>query len=270
MPSSASQPTKIPPTKTRQRLIALILLVVGLIFFLWYLPSQKAAESPSGLKTSSTAPVEIPAHSKEAGPAFEAISLSSSPIQDPNAPAESTDLASISLIPLGSTSSSPPLATSEPSPRHAGPLKIGLLNFDRIYREYHGTAAGEKVLDEKKEKARVEVDKRLVQFNRLRDEFNAQQKQGTTPTTKAEDLAQIRKDISDFSAERLADMAKQLEHMRTDIIAELQAIVTKIAIQDGYDLVLDKSGRSTTGIEILLISRVGIDFTDAVLVKANP
>ncbi len=270
MPSSASQPTKIPPTKARQKLLALILLVVGLIFSLWYFPSQKVAEFPSGLKTSSTAPIEIPAPSKEAGPAFDAISLSSSPIQDPNALAESTDLASISLIPVASTSSSPPLTPSQPSSRHAGPLKIGVLNFDRIYREYHGTAAGEKVLDQEKEKARVEVDKRLLQFNRLRDEFNAQLKLGTTPTTKVEDLVQVRKDILDFSAQRQADIAKQLERMRSAILAELQAIVTKVAVQDGYDLVLDKSGRSASGIEILQSSLVGIDFTDAVLARANP
>jgi Skp family chaperone for outer membrane proteins len=268
MPSSASQPP--PPTKARQKLLALILLVVGLIFSLWYFPSPKAAESPSGLKTSSTAPIEIPAPSKEAGPAFDAISLSSSPIQDPNGLAEPTDLASISLIPVASTSSSQPLTPSQPSSRHAGPLKIGLLHFDRIYREYRGTAAGDKVLDQEKEKARVEVDKRLLQFNLLRDEFNAQQKQGTTPTTKVEALEQVRKEIVDFSAKRQADIEKQREQMRTDILTELKAIVTKIAMQDGYDLVFDKSGRYANGIEILLYSRVGIDFTDAVLAKANP
>lgn len=165
----------------------------------------------------------------------------------------------------------------------AAPTKIGIVDMDRIYREYHKTKSNEAILETDKADAKQEVDKRLKKFETLRTAFTALQKtindtqQGATVRQKAEKEAQeklaelesLRRDINEFAKRRQAQIADKLTRMRKEILADLHTFVSDRSKASGYDLVFDKSGHSTSGIEILLFSKDAIDFTNDLLKEVN-
>jgi outer membrane protein len=165
----------------------------------------------------------------------------------------------------------------------AAPTKIGIIDMDRIYREYHKTKSNEAELEKVKAEAKAEVDKRLKKFESIRTDFMERQKTMSNTQLaagvrqKAEKEAQgmaaeletLRRDINEFARRRQAQIADQLSRMRKDILADLHTFVADKSKTSGYDLVFDKSGVSTSGIEILLFSKDAIDFTDDLLKDVN-
>lgn len=166
---------------------------------------------------------------------------------------------------------------------HAAPTKIGIVDMDRIYREYYKTRNNEAELEKDKAAAKVEVDKRLEKFNALRKDFEGKQKAladasaAASARQKAEKEAQslaaelqtLQRDIQEFANIRQKQIADKLKRMRTDILEDLHKFVAGQSGGSGYDLVFDKSGVSTTGVEVLLFSKDAIDFTDDLLKVVN-
>ena len=165
----------------------------------------------------------------------------------------------------------------------AAPTKIGIVDMDRIYRDYHKTKSNEAELEKDKAAAKEEVDKRLKKFESLRTVFMEKQKtmsdnqQSAGARQKAEKEAQemvaelesLRRDIQEFAKRRQAQIADKLNRMRKDILADLHTYVADKSKASGYDLVFDKSGKSTSGIEVLLFSKDAIDFTNDLLKDVN-
>ncbi len=165
----------------------------------------------------------------------------------------------------------------------AATTKIGIVDMDRIYREYYKTQTNEAELDKDKAAAKEEVDKRLKKFESLRTEFtNKQKKLGDNslpPATRQKaqkeaegmvaELESLRRDINEFAQRRQAQIADKLNRMRKDILADLHTFVAERSKEGGYDLVFDKSGRSSSNIEILLFSKDAIDFTNDLLKQVN-
>jgi outer membrane protein len=165
----------------------------------------------------------------------------------------------------------------------AATTKIGIVDMDRIYREYYKTQTNEAELDKDKAAAKEEVDKRLKKFESLRTEFTNKQKKlsdnSLPPATRQKaqkeaegmvaELESLRRDINEFAQRRQAQIADKLNRMRKDILADLHAFVAERSKEGGYDLVFDKSGRSSSNIEILLFSKDAIDFTNDLLKQVN-
>jgi outer membrane protein len=165
----------------------------------------------------------------------------------------------------------------------AATTKIGIVDMDRIYREYYKTLTNEAELNIDKAAAKEEVDKRLKKFESLRTEFTNKQKKlsdtSLPPAARQKaqkeaegmvaELESLRRDINDFAQRRQAQIADKLNRMRKDILADLHTFVAERSKEGGYDLVFDKSGRSSSNIEILLFSKDAIDFTNDLLKQVN-
>lgn len=166
---------------------------------------------------------------------------------------------------------------------HAATTKIGIVDMDRIYREYYKTLSNEADLDKDKSAAKEEVDKRLLKFNSLREDFDKLRKKlGDTSISaplkaktqgEAEnmlkELESLKRDINEFAQRRQEQIKDKLIRMRKDILEDLHKFVADKSKESGYDLVFDRSGRSTSGIEILLFSKDAIDFTNDLLKDVN-
>ena len=165
----------------------------------------------------------------------------------------------------------------------AASTSIGIVDMDRIYREYHKTQSNEAELNKVKAEAKEEVDKRLKKFESLRGEFTDKQKKLADNSLNAaarqkaqkeaegmvQELESLRRDINEFAQRRQAQIADQLNRMRKDILEDLHKFVAEKSKAGGYDLVFDKSGRSSSGIEILLFSKDAIDITNDLLKEVN-
>lgn len=166
---------------------------------------------------------------------------------------------------------------------HAEPTKIGVVNMERIYKDYSKTQANEAELEKDKAAARTEVEKRLKKFETIQKaamelqatvnntQLNAGQRQRAEKEfgEKKAELLSLQKDIEDFAKKRQAMIADKLRRMRTEILADLHQFVEAKSKQLKYDLVFDRSGVSTSGIEIMLFSKDAKDFTNDLLKIVN-
>ena len=57
--------------------------------------------------------------------------------------------------------------------------------------------------------------------------------------------------------------------MRAGIVDEIRKLVDEKVKNDQYDLVLDKSGMSANGVEIVLYSKDSADFSDDIIKALN-
>ena len=165
----------------------------------------------------------------------------------------------------------------------AAPTKIGIVDMSRIYRDYHKTLTNETELEKDKAAAKEEVDKRTKKYSTLISELDAKkkkladtslppavrQKEIKEAEAKVAEVESLRRDINEFAQRRQAQIADKLNRMRKDILDDLHKFVAEKSKISGYDLVFDKSGRSTSGIEILLFSKDAIDFTNDLLKEVN-
>ncbi len=165
----------------------------------------------------------------------------------------------------------------------AAPTKIGIVDMSRIYKDYHKTLTNEAELEKDKAAAKEEVDKRTKKYSALLSELEAKKRKLSDPSlsptvrqkemkegeAKIAELESLRRDINEFAQRRQAQIGDKLSRMRKDILDDLHKFVAEQSKAGGYDLVFDKSGRSTSGIEILLFSKDAIDFTNDLLKEVN-
>ena len=165
----------------------------------------------------------------------------------------------------------------------AAPLKIGIVDMNRIYLDYNKTRTNEGEIEKDKADAKKEVEKRMKKYEQLRGEYeekkkvaantqlpkNVRQKAEAELASKAAEIEALGREIQEFARRRQAAIADKLNRMRKDIIGDLHKFVADKSKSDNYDLVFDKSGRSPSGVEVLLFSKDAIDFTDDLLKDVN-
>lgn len=165
----------------------------------------------------------------------------------------------------------------------AAPLKVGIVDMNRIYLDYNKTRTNEGEIEKDKAEAKKEVEKRMKKFEQLRGEYeekkkvaantalakNTRQKAEAELASKQAEIEALGREIQEFARRRQAAIADKLNRMRKEIIGDLHKVVADVSKTQNYDLVFDKSGRSPSGVEVLLFSKDAIDFTDDLLKEVN-
>jgi Skp family chaperone for outer membrane proteins len=92
-------------------------------------------------------------------------------------------------------------------------------------------------------------------------------------TKKREDkIQQVRSletEINEFKNSREKQLQEQAVRMRNQIVEEIMKVVNDKVKSDHYDLVLDKSGQSLNGVQIVLHSEDSMEFSDDIVVALN-
>jgi len=183
----------------------------------------------------------------------------------------------IALLPLFAA---PMFALSSAS---AQELKIGIVDMARVFGEYHQTKEAEKELEGRKEGARKEVSGQETKLRALLEELDGFRKMLSDPglgaevrasrKKKAEAVADeatvLRDDLLKFARRREAQLLEMFNRKRESILEDLQAAVTKKSTIGGYDLVFDKSARSTRDVPFLLYSKDARDFSAELIEELN-
>jgi Skp family chaperone for outer membrane proteins len=165
----------------------------------------------------------------------------------------------------------------------AAPLRIGIVDMDKVYREYNKTKANEEELEKDKASARSEIEKRVSKLTSLNEEGKkmvssakaltegspAHKKAIEELNSKQAELVSLQRDTMEFQEKRRRMILDKLKRFRDDIMIDLHAHVEKVAASEKYDLVFDKTGISSSGVEVLIFSKDAIDFTDIVLKGLN-
>ncbi len=163
------------------------------------------------------------------------------------------------------------------------PLKIAVIDMNRVFQEYNKTKINEAKL-KKQAEIYKEYSTQLAQsLNKLRQEFiklrddsqnmvytaaerenrrlNAQEKYRQTAAKEAE--------LREYNRERQKQLRDEYEKLRSSILQDISNVVTEKCLAEGYGLVLDKSGRTLNNIPFVVYSSKMLDITDSVIKTLN-
>jgi outer membrane protein len=169
------------------------------------------------------------------------------------------------------------------TPALAQEMKIGIVDMGRVFSEYHKTKEAEKRVNEDKSAAKKELDERAARYRELMQKWTDKQKmigdkllndelrrQATSEATElSSEIKSLERDMEEFRSRRERQLQEQVTRMRKGLLDEIKNRVMDQAKRDNYDMVFDKSGKSPIGINFLLYSQKGIDFTDDMLKELN-
>jgi Skp family chaperone for outer membrane proteins len=161
----------------------------------------------------------------------------------------------------------------------AGPPRVALVRVSDVHKQLYETVKANE--DYKTKLAEIDRDPRWESFLALNADLTARRKVLETSSTtldaatrerlqrefliKSQEAKSLRDDFESFRAERrrelTAEMVAGIKHRLGIIRAEAE----KLARQDGYDLVLDSSGNSNTGMPLLLYAKNPADITERLM-----
>jgi outer membrane protein len=164
-----------------------------------------------------------------------------------------------------------------------GTLKVGTVDMNRAFKEYNKTKDSEKKINEAKDAAKKEYDDRAENYKKALDEINKLNQQLDSPalsqdkkTSMAKDrddkianIKNMEREINEFRQTRERQLQEQAMRMRESIIKEITDVIMERVKTSGYDLVFDKSGPSMNGVNVLLHSKDGMDFTTDIITALN-
>ena len=163
------------------------------------------------------------------------------------------------------------------------PLKIAVIDMNRVFQEYNKTKINEAKL-KKQAEIYKEYSTQLAQslaklrqeFVKLRDDsqnmvytaaerenrrLNAQEKYRQAAAKEAE--------LREYNRERQRQLRDEYEKLRSSILADISNVVSSKCLAEGYGLVLDKSGRSLNNIPLVVYSSKMLDITESVIKTLN-
>ena len=161
--------------------------------------------------------------------------------------------------------------------------KIGLVDMNKIFIHYYKTEQAKKRMDDAQNVAQKELqdfvdvyNKNLGDIRKLNEELNkpelskeAKEKKAKERDEKAEQSKSQEKEIVDLRQRRLKDLQDQAGRMRAGIVDEIRKLINDKVKSDQYELVLDKSGLSSNGVEFVLYSKDSADFSDGIIKTLN-
>ena len=162
-------------------------------------------------------------------------------------------------------------------------VKIGLVDMNKIFSSYYKTEQAKKRIDEAQNVAQKELQDLVDVFNKnidavrkLNEELSkpelskeAKDKKAKERDEKAEESKRQEKEIIDLRQRRLKDLQDQAGRMRSGIVDEIRKLINDKVKSDQYDLVLDKSGLSSNGVEVVLYSKDSADFSEDIIKSLN-
>src|SRR5438045_4986945 len=154
-----------------------------------------------------------------------------------------------------------------------GTLKIGTVDMQRAFKDYNKTKEAEAKINEAKNAAKKEYDDRAEAYKKALDEINNLNKQLESSALSADrktgmakerddkigNIKSMEREISDFRQTRERQLQEQLMRMREGIVKEIRDVVVEKSNAKGIDFVLDKSGMSINGVQVVLYAPETVD-----------
>src|SRR3954462_5345328 len=165
-----------------------------------------------------------------------------------------------------------------PAASYAG-LKVGTVDMNRAFKEYNKTKDSERKINEAKDSAKKEYDDRAENYKKALDEINKLNQQLDSPALSADkktsmakerddkiaSIKNMEREINEFRQTRERQLQEQAMRMRENIVKEITDVIMERVKTANYDLVLDKSGPSMNGVNVVLYAKESYDFTTDII-----
>ncbi len=165
----------------------------------------------------------------------------------------------------------------------AAPQRTAVINLERVFREYYKSKIAEGAIQQQAEIFRAYLLKLQDQANQLQKECETARDRsqnlalkeadrsgaGEEFRRKSRELAAKRAEAEQYSSEKSRQMREFEQKKRRDIIADIREEVRRRAVAEGYDFVLDLSGKTMNDVPTVLYHSAAIDLTEEVLKTLN-
>ena len=161
--------------------------------------------------------------------------------------------------------------------------RIVTVDLNKVFNEYYKTPMAQAKLKDTVDSYTKEQDEMMANYKKGIDELNKlreeQEKSEYTAEVReqkrkavAEKLADTQKqqrDIQDYRESHQKILQEQTQRMRQTILKEINDVIGREAKDQGYLLVLDKSGNTLNGVPALVYSQDSLEVTDDIVKILN-
>jgi outer membrane protein len=163
-------------------------------------------------------------------------------------------------------------------------LKVGVVDLSKAFDSYYKTKEAQARIKEKEEGYQKDIQDMKVDYDHMVEEAQKLRDAAQDPTlstqartekqkalqAKAQDLNNMERRIQETSTERNRELQDEIVRRHKEIVAEITKVVTDFSGPQGYDLVVDRSSSSTTGVPVVLFNSNKLtDITGDVISKLN-
>ncbi len=157
----------------------------------------------------------------------------------------------------------------------AAQLKIATADLDRVFAAHPRVVAAEAGLKASEKEIRAELEKLVEQAKALDEEAQKLSREANSPLLSDSARMQKRQEAEEKVTElqelelrgrrmqdtRLKQLRDQVMKTRQGIVDEMMEVVKSYAAEQGFDLVLDKSGLTMNAVPLVVWSSADIDIT---------
>lgn len=165
----------------------------------------------------------------------------------------------------------------------ANTQSIATVDMEKVYNSYYRTQAVTDTFNRQKEVYKAYAQKLRDEENELKSVYHAllsqaqnislkddirKQKHQTAEAKRAEIKAK-KEELTAYNKTKYDELRKQVAKMRQELLSDIKKVVQKIALDRGFQLVLDSSAQTADGLNMVIYSSAFIDLTDSAITKLN-
>ena len=161
--------------------------------------------------------------------------------------------------------------------------RIGTVDFEKVFREYHKSRAVEEFINQRADAVRTYLNQMREQLKTLRAEMHKLGTNAGNPALSASELANakrladdaIRKvkakeaEIELYTSQVTREIRELENKKRQEIMADINAEVRRRAAVRGFNFVMDSSGKTLNGQPALVVVPAERDITAEVIRELN-
>ena len=164
-----------------------------------------------------------------------------------------------------------------------GADRIATVDMEKIFREYYKSRIAEDAIKQQAESYRSYLVKQQEELKELQKKMLDKHANSLNAALSEEDkriaaaeAAKAQTEFNEKKAEielyvegRSADMRELESRKRAEIIAEIKQEISRRAVAEGFDFVLDISGKTTNDLPAVIVFPEGRDISEAVIRELN-
>ncbi len=165
----------------------------------------------------------------------------------------------------------------------AAEIKIAVIDLEDVFNNYYKTKVSVATLKKQAEVFMAYAKKLSESRAKLYEEFKAiredaqnlalskaeQENKRIKAQEKYRDVKSKEAELKQYNSTKSAQLKQERAKMRDRILGEIKAEVSKRAALAGYTIVLDKSGKSLSGVPSIIYYSPAIDITKDILTELN-
>jgi outer membrane protein len=166
----------------------------------------------------------------------------------------------------------------------AADVKVAVIDLSKAFDSYYKTKDAQARIKQQEDSFQKDLGDMKVDYDHMTAELEKLKEAATDPTlsaaartdkakayqAKVQDVENMGRKLQETANERNRELQDEILRRHKEIVDEIAKIVTDYSGPQGFDLVIDKSPSTTTGVPLLLYTSSRLtDITNDIITKLN-